>query len=96
MSSQAVTPNTEAAILSRLIQARSEMTQDVARYLLSFDFESEDLARMDLLAQRAREGSLSAEETAELDSYLHVGNLLTIMQSKARTYLKAQNRSSLQ
>jgi hypothetical protein len=45
---------------------------------------------MNLLAERAREGGLSAEEEAELDSYLHVGNLLTIMQSKSRVYLRTQ------
>ena len=76
--------NTEAAILARLIQSKTEMDSHVARYLLSLDFEPEDVDRMNLLAERAREGALSAEEEAELDSYLHVGNLLTIMQSKSR------------
>ncbi len=94
MGSQTIANNSEAAILSRLIQARSEMSRDVARYLLSFDFEPGDVARMNFLAERAREGSLSAEESVELDSYLHVGNLLTIMQSRARQYLKQQNRSA--
>jgi hypothetical protein len=81
--------NTEAAILARLIQSRTEMDSHVARYLLSLDFEPEDVDRMNLLAARAREGALSADEEAELDSYLHVGNLLTIMQSKSRVYLRA-------
>jgi hypothetical protein len=62
------------------------MTREVAQYLPSFDFEPDDAARMNFLSGRAREGRLSAEEAAELDSYLHVGNLLTIMQSKARVY----------
>jgi DNA-binding FadR family transcriptional regulator len=82
--------NTEAAILARLIQSRTAMDSHIARYLLSLDFEPEDVDRMNLLAERAREGELSAEEEAELDSYLHVGNLLTIMQSKSRVYLRAQ------
>jgi DNA-binding FadR family transcriptional regulator len=82
--------NTEAAILARLIQSRTEMDSHVARYLLSLDFEPEDVERMNLLAERAREGGLSADEEAELDSYLHVGNLLTIMQSKSRVYLRTQ------
>jgi hypothetical protein len=80
--------NTEAAILARLIQSRTEMDSHVARYLLSLDFEPQDVDRMDLLAERAREGGLSADEEEELDSYLHVGNLLTIMQSRARIYLR--------
>jgi hypothetical protein len=82
--------NTEAAILARLIQSRTEMDSHVARYLLSLDFEPEDVDRMNLLSERAREGELSADEEAELDSYLHVGNLLTIMQSRSRVYLRAQ------
>jgi hypothetical protein len=82
--------NTEAAILARLIQSRTEMDSHVARYLLSLDFEPEDVDRMNLLSERAREGELSADEEAELDSYLHAGNLLTIMQSRSRVYLRAQ------
>ena len=90
MGSQIQQRNTEAVILARLIQSRTEMDSHVARYLLSLDFEPEDVDRMNLLAERAREGELSAEEAAELDSYLHVGNLLTIMQSKSRVYLRTQ------
>jgi DNA-binding FadR family transcriptional regulator len=84
--------NTEAAILARLIQSRTEMDPHIARYLLSLSFEPPDIERMNLLAERSREGNLSPEEEAELDSYLHVGNLLTIVQSKARVYLKANER----
>ncbi len=80
--------NTEAAILARLIQSRTEMDSHVAQYLLSLDFDPEDVDRMNQLAERSREGGLSADEEAELDSYLHVGNLLTIIQSKARVYLR--------
>jgi len=89
MSSQVITANTEAAILARLIQARDSMSPDVAKYLLSIDFDADDTERMNLLAERAREGRLTVEEAAELDSYLHVGSLLSIMQSKARRHLKS-------
>lgn len=92
MSSQTATPNTEAAILARLIQARDTMSRDVAEYLLSIDFEPSDVERMNALAERARDGSLAAEDAAELDSYLHVGSLLSIMQSKARRLLKSGDR----
>jgi len=89
MSSQTVIPNTEAAILSRLIQATETISREVAEYLLSIDFEPGDIERMNLLAERSREGTLTADETSELDSYLHVGSLLSTMQSKARRQLKA-------
>jgi hypothetical protein len=43
-----------------------------------------------VLAERAREENLTTEEAAELDSYLHVGSLLLILQSKARRLSKSQ------
>jgi hypothetical protein len=86
--------NTEAAILARLIQSRTEMDSQVARYLLAFAFEPTDLERMNLLAERAREGNISRGEETELDGYLHVGNLLTIRQSNARVYLKTHESSA--
>jgi len=91
MSLQIQSGNTEAAILARLIQSRTEMDSHVARYLLSLAFEPEDVERMNVLASRARDEGISPEEEAELDSYLHVGNLLTIVQSKARVYLKTHD-----
>ncbi|HZL56419.1 MAG TPA: hypothetical protein VFC21_05030 [Bryobacteraceae bacterium] len=72
------------------------MDSHVARYLLSLAFEPEDVDRMNVLAVRSRDGEISPEEESELDSYLHVGNLLTIMQSKARVYLRTHDGSSSQ
>ena len=95
MSSQVITPNTEAAILGRLMQARDRsMSRDVAEYLLSIDFDAYDTERMNALAERAREGNLTTEEAGELDSYLHVGSLLSILQSKARRLLKSEGSAS--
>ena len=94
MSSQVVTPNTEAAILGRLLQTRDRMSREVAEFLLSIDFDSSDLERMNTLTERVREGTLTEEETAELDSYLHVGSLLSILQSRARRFLKSEASQS--
>ena len=62
----------------------------MADFLLSIDFDSNDMERMNRLAQRAQEGDLTPSETAELDSYLHVGSLLSILQSRARQFLKRE------
>ena len=95
MSSQVITPNTEAAILGRLMQARDRsMSRDVADYLLSIEFDADDTQRMNALAERAREVNLTKHEAAELDSYLHVGSLLSILQSKARRLLKSDGSAS--
>ena len=89
MTSQTATTNTEAAILGRLLQSRENMSREVAEYLLSIDFDGDDIDRMNMLSERAREGTLTGEDTAELDSYLHVGSLLAILQSRARRFLKS-------
>ena len=80
MSSQVLTPNTdtEAAILAR---------SEVASYLLSMKLPSIDEERVKDLSAKARAGSLTEAETQELDSYLHVGMLLGVMQSRARRLL---------
>jgi hypothetical protein len=66
------------------------MNHEVAQYLLSIDFSPSDLERMNVLSQAATDGTISPEESSELDSYLHIGNLLAIIQSKARVCLKAE------
>jgi hypothetical protein len=97
MSSQVVAPNTEAAILARIIQAdERELTPDAARYLLSMRLPARDEDRVNELSAKARAGSLSQAETQELDSYLHIGFLLGIMQSKARRLLNSEPRSAPQ
>lgn len=70
------------------MQAQSrEISPDVARFLLSMRFAERDRERIDYLAERSQVGELSPEEEAEFDSYLHIGNLLTMMKSKARVIL---------
>jgi hypothetical protein len=85
MNSQVTNPNTEAAILARLIQTeQQELPRGAAEYLLSIRFGDRDTARMNELSELPRQGNLTNDEQAELDSYIHVGNLLAVMQSKGR------------
>ncbi len=89
MSSQITEPNSESAILARLIQSgQDELPPGAAEYLLSIRFFDRDIARMNELSESARQGTLSSEEQAELDSYIHVANLLAIMQSRGRRALQ--------
>ncbi len=89
MSSHTTSANTEAAILARLIQIEEqELSHGAAEYLLSIRFNDRDTARMNELSELARDGKLTQEDQAELDSYIHVGNLLAVMQSKARRALQ--------
>ena len=67
---------------------RDDPSQEAARYLLSIGFEERDRDRVQHLADRPQSGTLRDEERAEFDSYLHVGNLLAVIQSKARVALR--------
>ncbi len=89
MGSQLLSPNSEAAIWARLMQAqKDELSPETAEFLLAMDFGEGDRQRMLHLADRSEAGTLTAEEHAEFDGYLHIGNLLAVMQSKARLALK--------
>jgi hypothetical protein len=89
MGSQVLTSNSEAAIWARLMQARrDELSSEAAEFLLSIDFGEADCERMLVLAERSEAGTLTPDEQAEFDGYLHVGNLLAVMQSKARLTLE--------
>lgn len=82
----AVIDATEAAIFARL-WGGADLTPELARHVLGLTFGPDDLARMRELAARNRDGRASAAELDELDSYVRVGDLLAILQSKARRRL---------
>ena len=82
------TENTEAAILNRLLNLDDEeLTPEVARFVLGIRFRDSDHARMDELAAKARAGTLAQAEQRELESYIHVGDVLALWHSKARRVL---------
>jgi hypothetical protein len=89
MSSELLTATAEAAIWARLMGGPAkELTPPAAEYLLSISFSAVDRDRMEYLAERSSEGALTDAEKAEYDGYLHVGNLLAVMQSKSRAVLR--------
>ena len=59
----------------------------ISALLLSIEFTDSDRERIGYLAERSSSGTLTPDEEAEYDSYLHVANVLAIMQSKARVVL---------
>jgi hypothetical protein len=65
-----------------------DLSPEAAEYLLAIAFGESDRERMQALADRSEAGTLTEEERTEFDSYLHVGNLLTVMQSSARVALR--------
>jgi hypothetical protein len=81
--------NSETAIFERLVlPTGSGMTQETARSLIALRFGPEDTARMQELADKARQGDLTPPEQREVESYERVGHYLSILQSKARVALR--------
>jgi hypothetical protein len=89
MSTSVAVETGEAAILARLFEEdRGNLTPEAASYFLQVDFPPSDRERLDTLAAKARQGILTDVEQEELEHYCHVGDLLALMQSRARLVLK--------
>jgi hypothetical protein len=92
MASESTFSPSEVAVLGRLIgPERESLPVLTARAILQLDFEPRDHARMHELSLKAREGTLSAEERAEIDAYGRIGSLLDQMHSLARRSLKRRS-----
>ena len=78
------TANTAPA-LDRLVGALSEcLTPESARRLLALKADAKLQARVDDLAGRCNQGSLTPEERAEYGNYVTFGTFVAILKSKAR------------
>jgi hypothetical protein len=87
-------PTSEAAIIGRLAAGGdAPLTPAAAEGILTITFSQADTDRMNALAAKARAGSLTPKEEAEVEAYSRVGSLLGILKSKARQTLKGRNGS---
>ena len=87
--------NTEAEILSRIIApGKPDLPVQTAEAILALEFPGEDRERLDQLAEKAREGTLTGEEQLEIDAYERVGSFLSLLQSKARNSPKRAHRET--
>lgn len=78
-------PDPELAIWERVfVPDESQLTDEQARYFLKVRFPQSDLDRINDLSTKANEGVLSPEERLELERYIHVGHLLSILKAKIR------------
>ena len=82
--------NTQATIFSRALRAASQpMTMELARYLVSIQLDPADEQRANELAEKARQGTLSTTEQAEIDEYRRVGRLIETLKLRAHQKLNA-------
>jgi len=78
----------ESAILARVIAPKNgDLPAPAAQALLGLSFPPDDVERMNALAEKNRHGKATEEELAELEHYSRVGNLINLLQSKARSSL---------
>jgi hypothetical protein len=79
----------EMDIFRRIVDPEEPfLSAEAARGILSLDFSAADRERMNELAARNREGRVSPAEEQELSNYIRVGQILGILQSKARRSLQ--------
>jgi hypothetical protein len=88
---------TEVSILARILgNERGQLPHDLARYILDRSFSDRDKARMHDLVVRNQDDALTPAEKEELFAFGKAGDLLAILQSKARRVLgiKPKKRSA--
>jgi hypothetical protein len=78
-----------AELLEKLIELDPrEISPPTARKFLSLAFTDVEQEAVSALMAKARAGTLTAAEGFELDEFLHIADLLAILQSRARQALK--------
>ena len=86
MSHQVVT---ELDILADVISPElASLKPDAARAILKWKFSEKSVARMNWLAERNCNGTITPEEREELERFMRVGGLINIVQAKARLSLR--------
>lgn len=77
------------SILRRLIDDRAGgLPPAVAEAVLRLRFLDEDQARVEELASKSNQGTLTPEEAEQYDGYIAAADLLSLWKSKARLALK--------
>ena len=85
----------EADVLAEVLSAgQSTMSTELAQWLLTLHFTEVQQHRVQILADKGNEGTLTEAERLEVEKYRRVGNILSLLQSKARLALKRSGRSA--
>ena len=80
--------NGSTAALERLLDPVSRsLNIEAARKLAQLKADAKTQARVDELARKCNEGELTAAERSEYERYVTAGNLIAILQAKARLLL---------
>jgi hypothetical protein len=85
--------NTASAVLDRFLEpVRQSLTLEQARQLADFRADDATQARMDELAEKCKEGTLSGAERRDYEGYIDAGDLIAVLQAEAREILANTER----
>jgi hypothetical protein len=80
--------NGSTALLERLLEPVSRsLNAEAAKELVKLKADAKTQARVDQLARKCNEGELTPSEKSEYERYVTAGNLVAILQAKARLML---------
>lgn len=86
------TAETEAELWTGILYPDGRIPSLAASVILDLSFTPAHRRRMKQLSAKARAGTLSPEEEFEVQNFERVGDLLSILKSKARQALKSNGR----
>lgn len=85
-------PSAETTGLTELLgQLTESLTPEMAQVLVDFRANEKSQARMDLLAEKCNEGTLTEAERREYSEAVRAGTLISILQAKARKVLRIKS-----
>jgi hypothetical protein len=79
----------KTSVLDRLLEPISRSFNPASARALA-EMEADEVAqkRISTLAEKCSEGTLTPVEQREYETYVHTGNIIAVLQAKARLYLK--------
>jgi hypothetical protein len=81
----------EAQILEQIIApGRADFSEEAAKSILALRFNRSGTARIKSLLRLNNRGKITPAERVELEKYLRVGQLLDLLQAKARSSLASR------
>ncbi len=76
-------------ILARLLEPLGQcLTPEVAKALVNLRADPHVQARIDELADKCTEGTLSTEEQSEYETYVYAIDFIAVLQAQARNLLR--------
>lgn len=83
------TTPSEGTLLDGLLEPFSAcLTLEVAQKLVNLQANETVIARVEELADKCNAGTLTPDERAEYESYVHVNHVMTMLKAKARKFLQ--------